>query len=605
MSKIGTRIVSAIDKTNEPVISGSSFIIKDYQRGYRWESQQVEDLLQDLKDFNHHNHTVKYCMQPLVVKKVSKNEKNCTRELSQIINTPCSTNDDDTDFAWELIDGQQRLTTALLILNSCNDNLKNPPKLPYRVLYEVMRNIDEYYINNAKNTIDKWFEQFGDASYDIKNEIRSKINSDIQFIWYEVDSDANSVDIFTKLNIGKIPLTNAELFKAQLLNPDNAPIDEKEYLDFQINLTQIAFEWDKIEQSLRDDEFWSFISNDNCEGETRIDYLLRLYATQLKTNNSKHGSSLVKIQETDKLFPFLSINTYLRENPQITSKNIWDEIVRIHDKMKAWYGDNHNNKLYHYIGFLIAVSKSSIAVITDLIKETEGKKKSEVEELIYNKICKAMSNIKLDELSYHKDGYKIRKVLLLFNLLTMVQSKTDNRFSFKQYKDTKTHWDIEHIHARATDEEIRAIITPSKRTEFLNGLSRQFEEINDTETVKEIEKFIAEQVITKVATEDVFLEFCCKITDKYGEFDENGLGNLTLLDSATNKSYHNALYPVKRQKIIERDKGEVFIPVCTKNVFLKMYSSNYSNMMKWTGDDAEDYLNAIKKVLVEEAKICQ
>ena len=82
-----------------------------------------------------------------------------------------------------------------------------------------------------------------------------------------------------------------------------------------------------------------------------------------------------------------------------------------------------------------------------------------------------MSNIKLDELSYHKDGYKIRKVLLLFNLLTMVQSKTDNRFSFKQYKDTKTHWDIEHIHARTTDEEIRAIITPSKRTEFLNGLS--------------------------------------------------------------------------------------------------------------------------------------
>lgn len=604
MSKIGTRTVSASDNINESLISGLSFIIKDYQRGYRWESQQVEDLLQDLKDFNHHNHKVKYCMQPLVVKKVSKNEENCTRELSQIINTPCSTNDD-PDFAWELIDGQQRLTTTLLILNSCNDNFKNPPKLPYRVLYEVTRNIDEYYINNAKDTIDKWFEKFGDASYDIKNEIRSKINSDIQFIWYEVDSDANSVDIFTKLNIGKIPLTNAELFKAQLLNPDNAPIGEKEYLDFQINLTQIAFEWDKIEQSLRDDEFWNFISNENCEGETRIDYLLRLYATQLKTNNSKPGSSLVKIQETDKLFPFLSINTYLRENPQITSKDIWDEIVRIHDKMKAWYGDNHNNKLYHYIGFLIAVSKSSIAVITDLIKETEGKKKSEVEEQIYNKICKAMSNIKLDELSYHKDGYKIRKVLLLFNLLTMVQSKTDNRFSFKQYKDTKTHWDIEHIHARATDEEIRAIITPSKRTEFLNGLSRQFEEINDTETVKEIEKFIAEQVITKVATEDAFLEFCCKITDKYGEFDENGLGNLTLLDSATNKSYHNALYPVKRQKIIERDKGEVFIPVCTKNVFLKMYSSNYSNMMKWTSDDAEDYLNAIKKVLVEEAKICQ
>lgn len=29
------------------------------------------------------------------------------------------------------------------------------------------------------------------------------------------------------------------------------------------------------------------------------------------------------------------------------------------------------------------------------------------------------------------------------------------------------------------------------------------------------------------------------------------------------------------------------------------------NMMKWTSQDAEDYLNAMKKALVEEAKICQ
>ena len=102
-----------------------------------------------------------------------------------------------------------------------------------------------------------------------------------------------------------------------------------------------------------------------------------------------------------------------------------------------------------------------------------------------------------------------------------------------------------------------------------------------------------------------FLEFCCKVTDKYGDFDEDGLGNLTLLDAETNRSYHNALYPIKRNKIIERDKGEVFIPVCTKNVFLKMYSSNFSNMMEWTKSDSEDYLEAIKKALVEEAGVCQ
>ncbi len=597
MSKIGTRVVSTTDNTNEPIISGSTFIIKDYQRGYRWETQQIEDLLRDLKEFDHKNHTVKYCMQPLVVKKVSSQSEQHAHELSEIINSASPKNREMPEFLWELIDGQQRLTTALLILSSFEPNA-----LPYRIFYSLTRNIDKYYIQNAKKTIDNWFEQFVSNSKYVKYEICSKIEQDIQFIWYEVDSDANSVDIFTKLNIGKIPLTNAELFKAQLLNPDKVQDDN---IETQIELTQIAFEWDKVEQALRENEFWSFISNDNCDAETRIDYLLRLYAIQIKINHESENSYLSKIQESDKLFPFLVINAYMSSNPKVTTNDIWNEIVSIYDKLKSWYGDNHNNKLYHYIGFLIAIDNSSIKVITELIRDTEGKKKSEIEELIYNKIRKSMSNIKLDELSYHKDGQKIRKVLLLFNLLTMVQSKTDSKFSFQQYKDKKVHWDIEHIHARATDEEIRKLTNVQARTDFLKALSQQFIEINDDKTVKDIETFIKEEITTSKANEDRFLEFCCEITDRYGEFDENGLGNLTLLDAETNRSYHNALYPIKRKKIIERDKGEVFIPVCTKNVFLKMYSSNYSNMMQWTQDDADDYLNAIKTVLVEEAKICQ
>ena len=136
-------------------------------------------------------------------------------------------------------------------------------------------------------------------------------------------------------------------------------------------------------------------------------------------------------------------------------------------------------------------------------------------------------------------------------------------------------------------------------------LSKQFEDIGDSETIQEIELFITDKVAPNIISEDMFLEFCCRITDRYGDFDENGIGNLTLLDAETNRSYHNALYPVKRMKIIERDKGDVFVPVCTKNVFLKMYSTNFSNMMAWTKDDANDYLNEMKKVLVEEAQICQ
>lgn len=606
MAKIETRTV--LSEGTEPSLENSTFYIKDYQRGYRWEEQQVKSLLDDLLEFNHDNHTLKYCMQPLVVKKAERNAVAHTRTLSELI-TPDAVKSEETessncDSAWELIDGQQRLTTTLLVLNCCYEALKKPPAPPYQIYYQLIRNIDEYYINHAKKVIDDWFDSFGSKSDDIRSEIRGKINSDIQFIWYEVESNANSVEIFTKLNIGKIPLTNAELFKAQLLNPDRIDKKDREKeVKENVTLASIAFEWDKIEQSLRDNDFWSFISNEMLDAETRIDYLLRLYAIQIKYEGEIDSA----IQEADGLFPFLAINSYIRKhkmdsNSIACNETIWKEIVSIHDRLKSWYT---NNKLYHYIGFLIATGKSGIKVITELVKDTDKKKKTEVKEIVFDKIRKQMKNVTLDNLSYSKDSQRIRSVLLFFNLFTMVQSKTDSRFSFKQYKDPKIHWDIEHIHARATDEEIRAIKDPDKRKDFLESLKKQFEEINDQEAVQKINQFILTEVSTNNINEDEFLDFCCKITDKYGNYDENGIGNLTLLDAETNRSYHNALYPIKRIRIIERDKGEVFIPVCTKNVFLKMYSSNFSNMMEWTKDDAEDYLSAMKKALVEEAGVCQ
>lgn len=399
MAKIETRTV--LSEGTEPSLENSTFYIKDYQRGYRWEEQQVKSLLDDLLEFNHDNHTLKYCMQPLVVKKAERNAVAHTRTLSELI-TPDAVKSEETessncDSAWELIDGQQRLTTTLLVLNCCYEALKKPPAPPYQIYYQLIRNIDEYYINHAKKVIDDWFDSFGSKSDDIRSEIRGKINSDIQFIWYEVESNANSVEIFTKLNIGKIPLTNAELFKAQLLNPDRIDKKDREKeVKENVTLASIAFEWDKIEQSLRDNDFWSFISNEMLDAETRIDYLLRLYAIQIKYEGEIDSA----IQEADGLFPFLAINSYIRKhkmdsNSIACNETIWKEIVSIHDRLKSWYT---NNKLYHYIGFLIATGKSGIKVITELVKDTDKKKKSEVKEIVFDKIRKQMKNVTLDNL---------------------------------------------------------------------------------------------------------------------------------------------------------------------------------------------------------------
>ena len=113
------------------------------------------------------------------------------------------------------------MTTLWLILNCCD-----PDFTPYSIYYEHVRKIDDYYLTNAKEVIENWFSSYGPLEKDIKFDIRSKINRSIQFIWYQVEKENNSVEIFTKINMGKIPLTNAELLKALLLNTDNIPFEK-------------------------------------------------------------------------------------------------------------------------------------------------------------------------------------------------------------------------------------------------------------------------------------------------------------------------------------------------------------------------------------------
>lgn len=69
----------------------SAFIVPEYQRGYRWTESQVKTLLNDLWENCSQEIKKEYCLQPVVV-------RNCG------------------DMKYELIDGQQRSTTTLIIL---------------------------------------------------------------------------------------------------------------------------------------------------------------------------------------------------------------------------------------------------------------------------------------------------------------------------------------------------------------------------------------------------------------------------------------------------------------------------------------------------------
>lgn len=70
---------------------------------------------------------------------------------------------------------------------------------------------------------------------------------------------------------------------------------------------------------------------------------------------------------------------------------------------------------------------------------------------------------------------------------------------------------------------------------------------------------------------------------------ENGIMNLALLDEQTNKSYKNAIFPMKRKYIMDKMGRDNFVPICTKNVFLKYYTGEVTQFYVWDEYDRNCY----------------
>src|SRR5438552_4122059 len=99
------------------------YLIASYQRGYRWSPLQVTQLLEDIREFTRRRDPQPdefYCLQPLVLK-VSAGG------------------------GFEVVDGQQRLTTLLLILRHFNERLADKYRQDLFTLdYETRPNLLDF-----------------------------------------------------------------------------------------------------------------------------------------------------------------------------------------------------------------------------------------------------------------------------------------------------------------------------------------------------------------------------------------------------------------------------------------------------------------------------
>lgn len=548
-----------------------NFNVPVYQRGYRWDMLNVTDLLNDLLEFMQDGSSGKfYCLQPLVVKKIGENRYN-------------------------VIDGQQRLTTIFIILKYLENLLKEENGIDeiYTLSYETRKdskdflqniasktrnesdkNMDYFYMYQAYKAVENWFEEKIKEKKTTKRkmlEIFTNLEDEkhIEFIWYEVEDSEDEVKIFARLNSGKIPLTNAELIKALFLNVRNFPkgCSENEIITKQI---EISKEWDEIEYTLQDDEFFKFLTKNDYP--TRIELLFEIL-------------SRVKNTELDRYAIYRRFADKAKEG---NLSHAWADIKKIFLTLKFWFKDT---EYYHLVGFLVVSGISNIKEIYDKAKDET---KSDFNIFLKKKIKEKIKIEDIDGLDYEKNRKDIENILLFFNIATILNNKSSNiRFSFSEFSTKR--WSLEHIHA----QNDKGLKDKKAQDAWLENSKKYIDESSLKDDVKnDLKKKIASFIDGN--ENNRFDELQMEILNKFGNMvNMHGIENLALLSADNNSSLSNGPFVDKRARIIEMDKNGEFIPVCTKNVFLKYYTKKLSDVYFWSEQDQKDYKCSIVETLKE------
>lgn len=539
-------------------ISGQ-FFVPAYQRGYRW-GKEATRLLEDIMEIDEKS-DYRYCLQPIVVKKRSNG-------------------------SYELIDGQQRLTTLFLVYKVVGKMIPFA-KANYTLTYEVRQrseeylnnisessdeiNIDFYFMKKAYLSIENWFQERMKQKLTAPYDFLKLLTERVDIIWYEAAPDEDSNALFQRLNIGKIPLTSSELVKAIFLCASSKKDIRTE------RQQEIALQWDNIEKELHDDAFWYFLTNKRIlEYQTRIDLVLNLISGHF--------------DDADKYATFFYFDEKRKTEDLL---DIWEEIQHTYLILKDWY---KNHELYHLIGYLIATGKSIKEIYELSLNKTKTAFINALKEMIKKTVD--IKDRNYGELSYENttDYNAISKLLLLFNVLSTENNGEQSEwFAFDKFKSS--NWSLEHIHAQQSrgmkteaqwKEWVRLHIPSVK---LLNKDDLELNElmensIKDDHTLKAEEFQDIRERAEKILSEDMNVGYL------------HSISNLALLKKEDNSALNNSTFDVKRNEIVEMDKRGQFIPFCTRMVFLKYYTPSDKNSVHFWGQaDREYYIDYMNKVL--------
>lgn len=179
----------------------ATYEVPIYQRNYAWEKDEISELIQDVYD--------------------AYTSKKQTYFIGTLVTFHKG------DQVYEVIDGQQRLTTINLVLSALEITFKN--KLTYRARKksnDTIKSIPSFKIDekddglvdgykNAKNAIDEIVPETK------KNEFKSYIRRNVRIIHYQVPKDIDLNHYFEIMNSRGEQLEKHEIIKARLIEKLN------------------------------------------------------------------------------------------------------------------------------------------------------------------------------------------------------------------------------------------------------------------------------------------------------------------------------------------------------------------------------------------------
>lgn len=262
------------------VFSRFWFRIPDYQRAYVWGKDEISELIDDVNHASAHNPAGQYFLGSMVLRKNTRTE------------------DDVSYDEYELLDGQQRLTTLMLMLACIRDRVSDDDlmgacrKMLYqkenkwesipgrnRLIYDIRDKVGDFIERFVKVDGGTQSEDLADfaagknlslsnmasgmktihSCFDDKERFAKKADfsrfvgyllNNALFIYVSTEDLDDAFRLFTILNDRGIPLSNSDILKAKNLGAIKKEAERTKWAEY----------WEEVEGEMGRDEFDRFLS---------------------------------------------------------------------------------------------------------------------------------------------------------------------------------------------------------------------------------------------------------------------------------------------------------------------------------------------------------